>query len=56
MGQGTLSEVASASRAQAEPGDFGTVPYSGLEHIEGGSNRILNTGRITDVKSTKSIF
>src|SRR5688572_18923146 len=52
----TLSEVASASRAKAEPGNFGNVPYIGLEHIEGGSNRILSIGRVTDVKSTKSIF
>jgi Type I restriction modification DNA specificity domain len=52
----TLSEVAFASRAKAEPGNLGNISYIGLEHIEGGSNRILSIGRVTDVKSTKSIF
>lgn len=52
----TLSEVTSVSRAKAEPDNFSDVPHIGLEHIEGGSNRILSIGTVEDVKSTKSVF
>jgi type I restriction enzyme S subunit len=52
----TLSEVASESKTKAEPSTFTDAPYIGLEHIEGGNNRIHSIGKATDVKSTKNVF
>src|SRR5262245_43605044 len=52
----TLSEVISESKTKAAPSTFADAPYIGLEHIEGGNNRIHSVGTATDVKSTKNVF
>lgn len=52
----TLADVTSHSKEKSEPSDFGDAKYIGLEHIEGGSNRIIGFGDVSTVKSTKAVF
>ena len=51
-----LGDLTSPSAEKVEPEDFGDAIYLGLEHIEGGSNRIIGNGDSDAVKSTKSAF
>jgi type I restriction enzyme S subunit len=51
-----LSALTRPSSLKAEPSQFPKVPYVGLEHIEGGSGRIVGAGTSGDVKSTKTVF
>lgn len=52
----TLKDVADNSKAKAEPGERDDAPYLGLEHIEGGTSRIIGQGVGGDVKSVKNAF
>ena len=51
-----LGEVWHESRARARPGAIAPTDYIGLEHVEGGTNRITGAGRSDGVKSTVAIF
>ncbi len=51
-----LGEVWHESRARARPDVIGPTEYIGLEHVEGGTNRILAKGRSGDVKSAVAVF
>ena len=52
----SLGDVIAPSTLKAEPSDFGDSSYIGLENIESGTNRIIDTGDIDSVKSTKAVF
>ena len=52
----SLGDVTAPSTEKAEPSAFGDSKYLGLEHIEGGTNRIVGTGDLGSVKSTKAVF
>jgi type I restriction enzyme S subunit len=52
----TLGDIASHSTEKAEPASFRDARYIGLEHIEGGSNRISGFGNASNVRSTKAVF
>jgi len=52
----TLADVTNPSRDKAEPSTFKNTQYIGLEHIESGTNRIIGTGDVSSVKSTKTVF
>ena len=52
----TLGDVAAHSKVKAEPAEVGDRKYVGLEHIEGGTNRVIGYGDVSTVKSTKSVF
>ena len=51
-----LGEVWRESRARARPDAIAPTEYVGLEHVEGGTNRILGTGRSDAVKSAVAVF
>ena len=51
-----LHEVAVLRNEKVEPLSIRSVPYISLEHIESGTNRILNHGVSEDVKSLKATF
>ncbi len=44
------------SRARARPDAIARTDYIGLEHVEGGANRITGAGRSDRVKSTVAVF
>jgi type I restriction enzyme S subunit len=52
----SLGDVTVPSTKKSEPSAFGDSKYLGLEHIEGGTNRIIGTGDVDSVKSTKAVF
>lgn len=51
-----LKEVTHLRNEKIEPRGTDAKPYLSLEHIESGTNRIVNYGSSKEVKSTKSIF
>lgn len=51
-----LGEVWAESRARTRPDAIESTEYIGLEHVEGGTNRIMGAGRSDGVKSTVAIF
>jgi len=51
-----LADVTCTSNERVEPSVNDRRPYVGLEHIDGGKNRILSQGTTDDVRSTKSVF
>jgi type I restriction enzyme S subunit len=52
----SLGDVVAPSTQKAEPSEFGDSIYIGLENIESGTNRIIATGDVDSVKSTKAVF
>jgi type I restriction enzyme S subunit len=52
----TLERIASVRKEQVSPLGLDGKIYLSLEHIESGSNRIIDRGRSEDVRSTKSVF
>ena len=51
-----LGEVWHESRARARPDAIARTGYIGLEHVEGGTNRITGAGRSDGVKSAVAVF
>ncbi|MDE2982012.1 MAG: restriction endonuclease subunit S [Gemmatimonadota bacterium] len=51
-----LGEVWHESRARARPDAITRTDYIGLEHVEGGTNRITGAGRSDGVKSAVAVF
>ena len=51
-----LGEVWHESRARARPDAITRTDYIGLEHVEGGTNRITSAGRSDGVKSAVAVF
>ena len=51
-----LGEVWHESRARVRPDTIARTDYIGLEHVEGGTNRITGAGRSDGVKSTVAVF
>lgn len=51
-----LSEVWCESRARVRPAAISPTKYIGLEHVEGGTNRITGHGSSEDVKSAVAAF
>ncbi len=51
-----LGEVWHESRARARPDAIAQTDYIGLEHVEGGTNRITGAGRSDGVKSAVAVF
>lgn len=51
-----LGEVWHESRARVRPDAIARTDYIGLEHVEGGTNRITGAGRSDGVKSTVAVF
>ena len=51
-----LGEVWHESRARARPDAIARIGYIGLEHVEGGTNRITGAGRSDGVKSAVAVF
>ena len=51
-----LGEVWHESRARARPDAIARTGYIGLEHVEGGTNRITGAGRSDSVKSAVAVF
>jgi type I restriction enzyme S subunit len=52
----TLDEVTTIRNEKIDPVNSAKKPYLSLEHIESGTNRIIDRGVSGDVKSTKSVF
>lgn len=51
-----LEEVWYESRSRVRPADIPPTRYIGLEHVEGGTNRITGHKSSEDVKSTVAVF
>ena len=51
-----LGEVWHESRARAQPAAIAPTKYIGLEHVEGGTNRINGHGSSRGLKSTVAVF
>ena len=51
-----LGEVWRESRARVRPADIAPTKYIGLEHVEGGTNRITGHKSSQDVKSAVAVF
>jgi len=51
-----LKEVTHLRNEKIEPRGTDARPYLSLEHIESGTNRIINYGSSEEVKSTKTVF
>ena len=51
-----LGEVWRESRSRVRPADIAPAKYIGLEHVEGGTNRIIGHKSSEDVKSTVAVF
>jgi len=52
----TLGDIITPSKEKLEPKEFQELPYLSLEHVEGGTNRLICRGRGRDARSTKSAF
>ncbi len=52
----TLNQVTLLRNEHVQPSTLQGKPYLSLEHIESGTNRIIDRGYSEDVKSIKSIF
>lgn len=52
----SLGDVISPSTLKVEPSEFGDSIYIGLENIESRTNRIIASGNVDSVKSTKAVF
>ena len=51
-----LEDICDESRARARPTTIEKTAYIGLEHVEGGTNRISASGNSGDVKSAVAVF